>query len=73
MFSNKGEKLAVWFEPAIVRNEEYELRKWQLLVQAGSADINEMRQAFGFKNIDIGGRMIKAVDKLLHGPVSCCK
>jgi len=45
----------------------------QLLVQAGSADINEMRQAFGFKNIDIGGRMIKAVDKLLHGPVSCCK
>lgn len=69
LFADGGEKLAVWIEPAAAKNDDLELRKWQLLVQAGSVDINEMRQAFGFKSIDIGDRFIKAVDRLMTGPV----
>lgn len=69
LFSDGGEKLAVWIEPAAAKNDELMLKKWQLLVQAGVADVNEMRAAFGFKRIDIGDRFIKAVDRLMTGPV----
>jgi phage portal protein BeeE len=62
------DKLVVWIEPFVPRDWDLELKKWQLLVTAGAADMNEMRAAFGFKSIDIGDRMIKAVNRLMYGP-----
>jgi hypothetical protein len=73
MFAGEGERLKVWIEPATVRDDDLDLRRMQLLVQAGEVTGNELRAWAGLPPRDYGDGPAGGGDKfadLIGGMVS---
>jgi len=55
MFAANGERLRVWIEPAVPRDEDMRLKRWQVGMNAKAVTVNEFRKAvLGLKEIDGG-------------------
>ena len=56
MFAVDGERLVIWIEPCVVRDDETDIRKWSLLIQTGGVTFDEVRAwAADLPPLEFGG------------------
>ncbi len=78
VFADDGEKLILTIEPIVPRDEELEIKRYQLLAQFGAVEINELRQWAGLPPLDYGdvavtasgGGVADAVGKMIAGQLA---
>lgn len=53
-FAAEGEKLVLQIEPCVVKDDELDIRRMQIMAQFGAVELNELRQWGGLPPVDYG-------------------